>query len=191
MRPVGAEKPIDINIRLIASTNRDLEAEVKKGNFRQDLFFRINVFPLVVPPLRERQEDIPLLAGYFLKRFAKKFKSPVTGFTPRALKYLSLFDWPGNVRELENEIERAMALAVNEKRISVAHLSEKVVISARHASAAQVGRLKLKDATMRLERRMVSDALKQADGNRSRAARILGLTRQGLLNKIDRYQIRQ
>ena len=191
VRPVGAEKPIDINIRLIASTNRDLEAEVKKGNFRQDLFFRINVFPLVVPPLRERQEDIPLLAGYFLKRFAKKFKSPVTGFTPRALKYLSLFDWPGNVRELENEIERAMALAVNEKRISVAHLSEKVVISARHASAAQVGRLKLKDATMRLERRMVSDALKQADGNRSRAARILGLTRQGLLNKIDRYQIRQ
>jgi len=189
VRPVGAERPIDINIRLLASTNRDLEAEVKNGHFRQDLFFRINVFPLVIPPLRERKEDIPLLAGYFLNRFNKKFKSPVTEFTPRALKYLSLFDWPGNVRELENEVERAMVLSVNEKRISVAHLSEKIVTTARQANSEKAGQLKLKDATQRLERKMVSDALKQSEGNRSKAARILGITRQGLLNKIDRYQI--
>jgi transcriptional regulator with PAS, ATPase and Fis domain len=186
---VGAERPIDIDIRLLASTNRDLEAEVKKGRFRQDLFFRINVFPLVIPPLRERKEDIPLLAGHFLKRFREKFKSPVSEFTPRALKYLSMFDWPGNVRELENEVERAMVLSVNEKRICVAHLSEKIVTMARQASSEKAGQLKLKDATQRLERKMVSDALKQSDGNRSKAARILGLTRQGLLNKIDRYQI--
>ncbi len=191
VRPVGAEKPIDIDIRLLASTNRDLEAEVKKGNFRQDLFFRINVFPLVVPPLRERKEDIPLLAGHFLKRFSKKLKSPVTEFTPRALKYLSLFDWPGNVRELENEIERAVALAINENRIGVTHLSEKIVTTARQVSSVQIGRMKLKDATQQLERKMVSEALNQANGNRSQAARMLGLTRQGLLNKIDRYKINQ
>ena len=189
VRPVGAEKPVDIDIRLLASTNRDLETEVKNGKFRQDLFFRINVFPLVVPPLRERKTDIPLLAGHFLERYARKLKRPVTEFTPRALEYLTLFDWPGNVRELENEIERAIALSVNEKRIRVSHLSDKIVTSARQTASVKAGELKLKDATRRLEKKMVTDALKLSNGNRSQAARLLGLTRQGLLNKIERYDI--
>ncbi len=189
VRPVGGDHAIDIDIRLIASTNQDIEAEVRKGNVRQDLFYRINVFPIVIPPLRERKEDIPFLAAHFLNRFAEKMNSPVTGFTSRVLEYLSRFDWPGNVRELENEIERAVTLAGKEEKIKVNHLSEKITAAARQSLPAKVTRLPLKEATERIERQMVVNALQQADGNRSRAASLLGLSRQGLLNKIERYNL--
>ena len=190
VRPVGGEHAIDIDIRLIVSTNKDLEAEMKKGNFRQDLFYRINVFPIVIPPLRKRREDIPFLATHFLNRFAEKLSSPVTGFTPRVLEYLSRFNWPGNVRELENEIERAVTLAGEEDKVKITHLSEKLKAAARQALPAKVTRLPLKEATERIERQMVANALQHADGNRSQAANLLGLSRQGLLNKIERYNIK-
>ncbi len=189
IRPVGSDKTTDVNIRLIASTNLDLEELVKKGRFRRDLLYRINVFPIEVPPLRKRREDIPLLAVHFLDRYKARAGQSIAGFTPRALDYLSHFDWPGNVRELENEIERAVTLAGNSNKINVGHLSEKITSSARSALPVQVTNLSLKDATQQMEEQMVKNALKQANGNRSQAAGILGISRQGLLNKIERYKL--
>ena len=116
-------------MRFIASTNRILEEEVKKGNFRKDLFYRINVFPIMLPSLRERRENIPLLADHFLKKHAKKLKRPVAGLTSQALDLLSRYDWPGNVRELENEIERALTLAGREGKIQAEYLPAKINIS--------------------------------------------------------------
>ncbi|MFV9646598.1 MAG: sigma 54-interacting transcriptional regulator, partial [Desulfobacterales bacterium] len=126
LRPVGGSRTINVDVRLIASSNRDLEEEVRKGNFRKDLFYRINVFPVTLPPLRERREDIPLLAAHFLKKFAKKLKRPAVRLTPQAVDLLSRFDWPGNIRELQNEIERALTLAGRDKEIGEGYLSEKI-----------------------------------------------------------------
>lgn len=189
IRPVGSDQTIDINIRLIASTNLDLEDEVKQGRFRRDLFYRINVFPIQIPPLRQRREDIPLLATHFLTRYARQANRTITGFTPQAIDYLSRFDWPGNVRELENEIERAVTIAGKSDTVKVTHLSEKISAAARQALPNYVSNLHLKEATEQMERKMVTNALQQSTGNRSKAAGILGISRQGLLNKIERYKI--
>ena len=190
IRPVGGSEYRRVEFRLISSTNRDLLEEVKKGRFREDLFYRIQVFPIVLPPLRERKEDIPLLAAHFLEQFAAKFNRPVARLTPGALEQLMLFDWPGNVRELENEIERALTLAGDDGEITEAYLSERIKLSADYDSPSDVPPATIQEATAQVERKMVMDALRKTDGNRSRAARILGLTRQGLLNKIARYEIK-
>jgi len=144
----------------------------------------------VIPPLRERKEDIPLLAAHFLEEFALKFKRPVARLTPGALGMLMQFDWPGNVRELENEIERALTLAGDDSEIAEVYLSERIKQSADYDGFSGAPAATIQEATVRMERKMVTDALRQSDGNRSQAARILGLTRQGLLNKIRRYEIK-
>ena len=190
LRPVGGSQYRKVDVRLIASTNRNLEEEVQKGNFRKDLFYRIHVFPITLPPLRERREDIPLLAAHFLKKFAKKFKRPAARLTPQTLDLLSRFDWPGNVRELENEIERAMTLAPRDGEIKEEHLSEKIKASSGKTLSIHETEGRLKEVTERIEQRMVLEALQKTRGNRSQAARLLGLTRQGLLNKIARYNIK-
>ena len=190
IRPVGGSRYQHVNFRLISSTNRDLLQEVKKGRFREDLFYRIQVFPIVIPPLRERKEDIPLLAAHFLEQFALKFKRPVARLTPGALEMLMRFDWPGNVRELENEIERALTLAGDDGEITEAYLSERIRQSAEFDGLSDAPPATIQEATARVERKMVKDALRKSGGNRSQAARILGLTRQGLLNKIRRYEIK-
>jgi Nif-specific regulatory protein len=190
LRPVGGTHHRAVDVRLITSTNRNLEEEVRKGTFREDLFYRIHVFPITVPPLRERREDIPLLAAHFLKEFAKKLKMPGPRLTPRVLDLLSWFDWPGNVRELENEIERAMTLAGREGEIREDHLSEKIKASSGKGISLLKAEGKLKEVTEEIEQRMVLEALRKTRGNRSQAARVLGLTRQGLLNKIARYNIK-
>ena len=189
IRPVGGSEYKQVEFRLISSTNRDLLQEVKKGRFREDLFYRIQVFPIVIPPLRERKEDIPLLAVHFLEQLALKFERPVARLTPGALEMLMQFDWPGNVRELENEIERALTLAGDDSEISEAYLSERIKQSADYDGLSGASTATIQEATARMERKMVKDALRQSGGNRSQAARILGLTRQGLLNKIRRYEI--
>jgi Nif-specific regulatory protein len=190
LRPVGGTRYRKINVRLIASTNRDIEEEVKKGDFRADLFYRINVFPITLPPLRERREDIPLLSAHFLKKFAKKLKRPAARFTPRALDLLSGFDWPGNIRELENEIERALTLAGKKGEIREEHLSQKICGSSEMHISIPDTDLSLQEVTERIEKQMVSETLYKTGGNKSRAARMLGITRQGLLNKIVRYNIK-
>ena len=189
VRPVGGSEYKQLDFRLISSTNRDLHEEVKKGKFRDDLFYRIQVFPIIIPPLRDRKEDIPILAAHFLKEFALKLKRPQAHLTPVALEILANYDWPGNVRELKNEIERALTLAGSCNEIKKKYLSERIRKSAGYDIIDEKSPASLKEATERLERKMVMDAVRLSNGNRSMAARMLGLTRQGLLNKIKRYEI--
>ena len=188
-RPVGASHYINVNVRIIACTNRNLKAEMGKGNFREDLYYRVNVFPLTIPPLRERKEDIPHLAAYFLKEIAQKFKRPVPQLTSVALELMTAYDWPGNVRELQNEMERALTLAGTHKEISEEYLSTKIFDSMEDSAVGFKKSGTLQEVTERIEKQMVSEALEKAGGNRSRASSLLGITRQGLLNKIKRYQI--
>jgi Nif-specific regulatory protein len=188
-RPVGGSHFIKVNVRIIASTNRNLEEEVAKGNFRKDLYYRINVFPITIPPLRERKDDIPLLTAYFLNIFAKRSKKTTPLLTPRALELLSQYHWPGNVRELKNEMERAFTLAGTNNEISVQYLSKKIRSSNEAASSTFIGSGTMQQVVERIEKQMVCEALEKTTGNRSHAAAILGITRQGLLNKIKRYNI--
>jgi len=188
-RPVGGSHYLQANVRIIACTNRNLEQEVAQGNFREDLFYRINVFPITLPPLRERKEDVPLLAAHFLQQFAEKFKRPLPRLTSTALELLSSYSWPGNVRELQNEIERAFTLAGSEKVISEACLSNRIYESDSPPAADYDNGGTLQEVTERIEKQMVHEALEKAAGNRSHAASMLGITRQGLLNKIKRYRI--
>ena len=190
IRPVGGSRYRQVNFRLISSSNRDLFEQVKEGNFREDLFYRIQVFPIVIPPLRERKEDIPLLAAHFLETRAARLDTSLAQLAPAALDTLMQYDWPGNVRELENEIERALTLAGHDTEITAEYLSERVKSTSPINGAPVAGAATLKEATARVERQMVLDALRKSGGNRSQAARDLGLTRQGLLNKIARYEIK-
>ncbi|MBZ2172861.1 sigma 54-interacting transcriptional regulator [Nitratidesulfovibrio sp. SRB-5] len=181
---VGSDQTLRVDVRIIAATNRDLRAEVEAGRFRQDLYYRLNVVTLHVPPLRERVEDIPLLAGHFLRRFTEKNGKRVKGFTPQAMDRLLKHDWPGNVRELENAAERAVVLLVGE------YISERELP---HAIAGEDG-----DATCavprfngmtleEIERAAILDAMDVSEGNKSEAARRLGITRKTLHAKLNRY----
>jgi len=188
IRRIGGHRRIRVNVRLLASTNRDLMAEVKKGNFRKDLFYRINVFPVTLPPLRKRMEDIPLLAAHILRKTAAGLNVPVPRLSSRAMYLLQNFDWPGNIRELENEIQRAMALAAGQQVIGEEFLSPKLYGGDNLPLPQTRGRT-LKEITANIEARLINETLQQTGGNRSQAASVLGLTRQGLLNKIKRYHI--
>ena len=189
VRPVGGSRYHQVEFRLISSSNRDLQQEVEKGTFRADLFYRVQVFPIKLPALRERKEDIPLLAAHFLEKFARKRKQPATRLTPRALYLLVQFNWPGNVRELENEMERALTLAGEDREIRAEYLSEKLSTSAGHPPPPLTDGLTLNVAVEQIERQLITQALCDTGGNRSKAARKLEITRQGLLNKIARYKI--
>jgi Nif-specific regulatory protein len=189
VRPVGGSHFREVNFRLITSSNRELLKEVEVGNFRDDLYYRVQVFPIKLPPLRQRKEDIPLLAAHFLEKYAKKLNQPVARLTPWALDLLVQFDWPGNVRELENEIERALTLAGGDREIQASYLSEKITGTVGKIDTNQMDGMSLRDAIERMELQMVTRALRDTGGNRSKAARMLGLTRQGLINKIARYKI--
>jgi Nif-specific regulatory protein len=190
-RPVGGRQPLRVNVRVIAATNKDLEKEVHVGRFREDLYYRINVFQITPPTLRARKEDIPLLAHHFLKKYARKNNRNAPNMCPHAIDFLVRFDWPGNVRELENEIERALTMAGGSSTITEEMLSLKIRRIA-HDSANESYRDSsetLKDLVGRVEGTKIREALAAAGGNRSRAAKKLGLSRQGLHNKIAAYKI--
>ena len=189
VRPVGGSRYQQVEFRLISSSNRDLLEEVKGGRFRADLYYRVHVFPIVLPPLRERKDDIPLLSAHFLDKFARKFKRPTARLTPQVLACFMQYGWPGNIRELENEIERALTLAGGDREIKTDYLSEKIIGGPAKEATIPTEGLTLQKAIEQMERQMVAHALEVAKGNRSQAARDLGLTRQGLLNKINRYNI--
>ncbi len=190
-RPVGGSRSQQVHVRVIASTNRNLSEEVKKGNFREDLFYRINIFQITPPPLRQRKEDILALANHFLLKYAGKNNHPIPTLTPLALDLLMQFDWPGNVRELENEMERAQAMARGGRTISYEYLSDKIKqLRQNHADDATEKRpVSLKDAVRWTEKNMIKEALTSSGGNQTKAAKALGLSRQGLLNKIAAYKI--
>ncbi|MBI5520630.1 MAG: sigma-54-dependent Fis family transcriptional regulator [Desulfovibrio sp.] len=183
---VGGDHPIKVDVRILAATNRDLLHEVELGRFRQDLFYRLNVVTLALPPLRERVEDIPLLAMHFLKKFAVKNGKQVKGFTPEAMDRLLKHPWPGNVRELENGIERAVVLLAGEY-IGGRDLPETMAqadAESQHSGAGLTG-LTLDE----IERVAILEALEQAGGNKSETARTLGITRKTLHAKLQRYGV--
>ena len=181
---VGENQPRQIDARIIAATNRNLEAEVKEGKFREDLYYRLSVFPIDLPPLRQRRDDIPLLAQHFLEK--RRGKNAI-GFTPEALNALGRYDWPGNVRELENEIERALVLISEGNVIALEALSEKIVPSQQERSWRREG--KLKDVLAGVERDMISEAFDACGGNKTRMSDHLGISRYTLLQKMKEYGI--
>jgi Nif-specific regulatory protein len=189
LRPVGGSRFTRVKFRLISATNRDLPKEVSAGRFREDLYYRINVFPITLPPLRERTADIPLLIDHFIKIHSKKQKRTVQRLSPRAMDYLMHYRWPGNIRELENEIERAILLAAPGPTIGKTHLSRRIITRDLPPSLPKKSGDKLRSYVQRIEKQWIEKTLEKTNGNRTRAARILGLTRQGLLKKMNRYDV--
>lgn len=189
IRPVGESSAHTVDVRLLAATNHELPELVSQGLFREDLYYRINVFPITIPPLRKRMEDIQILARHFLDKLAIRTGKVVKGIDPAALDLLVQHPWPGNIRELENEIERAHILTADGGYISVRCLSPRIT---RTRDKSMRNRLPetaptLKEAVEDLEIRMVEEALEKTKGNRSTSAKLLGLSRQGLINKIRKY----
>jgi DNA-binding NtrC family response regulator len=182
---LGGTELISVNVRIIAATNRNLQAAVKDGKFREDLFYRINVVPIALPPLRERKEDIPELAEFFLRRFSLEAKKDFLRIADDALAKLSTFDWPGNVRELANVIERAVVLG-EPPAIQADDLP--VNILAVSGPSASITRLNYQDTVDEYRREVIVKALQQSNGNRTAAAKLLGLDRayfQKLLKSFD------
>jgi DNA-binding NtrC family response regulator len=184
---VGGTRSIKLDVRIVAATNVDLRRAVAEGRFREDLFYRLNVLPVVVPPLRARASDIPLLVDHFVKRYAHEFNKTITGLTPDALAVLSAYPWPGNIRELQNVIERVLAL-VDGPRVGVDDLPLDLALPATPESPA-TGMIPLNEASDQFERQMVLRVLKRVKGNRSEAARILGLHRNSLKHKLVRWKV--
>lgn len=181
---LGGSKVIKVDVRLVVASHKDLEAMVEAGDFRQDLFFRLNVVPVILPPLRERSGDIPDLALHFLKRYTAKNKKDIRAIHPLALNAMMHHDWPGNIRELENCIERAVILCQGEQ-ISLQELPPQLQPKGDIDQAPQTRKsgLTLKD----MEREMIRTTLDETDGNKSQTAKKLGIARQTLKNKIKEY----
>jgi len=189
IKPVGAEQVRKVDVRIISATNRSLDEDVREGKFRKDLFFRLSVFPIELPPLRKRDGDIPLLASIFLQQFSAKNHKSFKGITPRALDYLSKYPFPGNVRELQNEIERAVAIAEDGQYIDLRHLSEKICSEVGQQKPPDILQGSLKEMVENLEKAALKDAIAKHLGNKTRVAEELGLSRFGLMKKMQRYGI--
>ncbi len=181
---VGGTHQLQVDVRVIAATNRDLGQAVECGSFRRDLFYRLNVFPITLPPLRERPEDIPLLAQHFLSRFSSEMGKPIDAISEAAMSYLQHHPWPGNVRELQNVMERAVILAEN-PRITPRDL----VIPGQAAQPLDVSIPPQGISLEALENRLIKKALEIARGNQSQAARLLGLTRHALRYRMEKHNL--
>ncbi len=201
IQPLGEQRPIKVDVRIIAATNTDLEEMVAGSRFREDLYYRLNVIRLRVPPLRERRSEIPTIVSYYINHYSAKFGRKDIQITPQAVDLLMVCDWPGNVRQLCNEIQRVVARAEDAALITPDQLSpelKKTSAPTTPASSAStlasmpgstLPNVTLADALEEVERRMIADALRKHAGNISRAARELGLTRRGLYLKLERYQL--
>jgi transcriptional regulator with PAS, ATPase and Fis domain len=168
---VGGTHPIKVNIRLIAATNRNVEEAMKEGSFRKDLYFRLNVVSVTMPALRERREDVPLLATYFVQKYSRQANRPVSGISPEAHILLKHYDWPGNVRELENALERAVVLGSSD-HIRPEDLPEALV---ERNEPSEEGILRYHDAVNSVKRQLIIKAVEQAGGNFTEAAKLLDL----------------
>jgi DNA-binding NtrC family response regulator len=186
VRRVGADREREVNVRVIAATNRDLEKEVSEGRFRDDLYWRLNVIHLHIPPLRERPFDIPLLVEHFINKIAEKSGQPPLNIMPETLATLTAYSWPGNARELENVIERAVALA-DGHNLTPDDLPGRVRSNGQASSL--IARAKERRITLReLEKEYIIESLRMTGGNKSRAAEILGIDRRTLHRKLDEYR---
>ena len=180
--PLGSTRPVRVDVRIIAATNRDIEAAVKDGSFRTDLFYRLNVVPIHLPPLRERREDIPLLVDHFINEYSRIYGVEPKWLTPEALQRLIEYAWPGNIRELQNAIERAFALS-SQPEITPKDLPAAILRDAPPPADGFTDPLPLEE----VERRNILAALHRSGGNKNEAARILGIDRQRLYRKIEKY----
>jgi two-component system response regulator HydG len=179
---VGSNQTLSVDVRLIAATHRDLAEEVSAGRFRQDLYYRLNVVTIDMPPLRQRREDIPQLARYFLQRYAERNRKAIQGFTPQAMDLLIHYEWPGNIRELENAVERAVVLLTGE------YISERelpLAIAGTPVPDALIGDNVIQPL-VEVEKEVILAALEKTSGNKTEAARRLGITRKTLLAKLSR-----
>ena len=195
VRPVGSTEEVDVDVRVIAATNKDFEAEIAEGRFREDLYYRLSVIPIHLPALRERREDIPLLARFFLERFRKSMEKPIEGIEPEAMRRLESYDWPGNVRELENTIERAVALE-SERRVSMGVLPAKVAGYSPELTSGKDGSADMPasgidfEAQMaEFERRNLLAALQSAGGVRTRAAQLLKISYRSFRHYAKKHNI--
>jgi DNA-binding NtrC family response regulator len=189
---LGSNRAIKVDVRIVAATNTNLEENIQRGTFRRDLFFRLNVIPIRLPPLRERRGDVRLLAQHFLRRFNLQLRRQVPGFVPQAVEVLQRYPWPGNVRELENLIERLVVLGRDNEPISHEDLPLEILLDSPFAEQAFLqekdGLLKARDS---FERQFILKALKRAQGNQSEAARILGIHRNTLIQKMKALDLRE
>ena len=209
VQPIGEKRPIKVDVRVIAATNMPLEEKVANGTFREDLYYRLNVIRLRVPPLRERRSEIPSMISYYLDQYSKRFNKHGINITPQTIDLLMVCDWEGNVRQLTNELQRIIARAVDDETITPSHLSPELRRSAKPLAAFAVDNVKpittfdqpvmpfanlsegqtLEEAVSELEMQMIRSALSRHNWNLSRTALELGLTRKGLYMKLARYGI--
>ena len=196
VRPVGSNEESDVDVRIIAATNKNFEKEIAEGRFREDLYYRLSVIPIQVPPLRERREDIPLLARHFLESFRKVMEKPINAISPQAMRQLEFYDWPGNVRELENTMERAVALESGSE-ISLPVLPDRIAgYSGISAATVSSGRMNIpaegidfEKEMADAERRYLQAALEKADGVRTRAAETLKITYRSFRHYAKKHNI--
>lgn len=200
--PVGGTKEVKVNIRIVSATNKNLEEMVHKGLFRNDLFYRLNVVPIIVPPLRERKEDIPLLINHFLKIHSSRMGLPMPAITPRVVELFLNYSWPGNVRELSNFVERILALC-HESEIDLPHIPDPLkqtltISSLKPADIHHIEKIELppegihlENFIERIERRLIEQALVYAKYSQKKAAKILGLTPRSLRYRLQKYGLSQ
>ena len=196
VRPVGSSASVAVNVRYVAASNRDLGALVAEEKFREDLYYRLKVFPIWLPPLRERREDIPLLGRHFLARFSARMHKRIEDFTPEAVRVLTEYDWPGNVRELSNVVERLVILCT-QGRVGQAHLLESMTLSAGPPAVpqtlAELNELKkrLRDqAVVEVEKAFLLEALRRSDYNVTRAAEQIGMQRPNFQSLLKKHNLR-
>jgi transcriptional regulator with PAS, ATPase and Fis domain len=182
VRPVGSTKAYPVDVRVIAATNRQLEQAMSQGTFRQDLFYRLNVIRITLPPLRERRDDVPALVTHFIRRFNRRFHRDIRGITPDALSALKGFDYPGNVRELENLVERAFAMGAREQ-ITIADLPS---LTARAAGLPVISDRSL-PTLAEVEKDLILRALAVLDNDKEEAARALGISRRTIYRRLKEY----
>ncbi|RLB45143.1 MAG: sigma-54-dependent Fis family transcriptional regulator, partial [Deltaproteobacteria bacterium] len=187
VRPVGSNQVKQVDVRIVAATNRELEKEVSEGRFREDLYYRLKVFPLRVPPLRERREDIPLLAGYFLTRYVQEFGREVGGFSQQAMELLQSYKWPGNVRELENEVQRLVIQVDDGDFVQVDHVSARIRQVENVLDRVKPKKGTLKEMVEQVEKWILHEALRDHGNNKTATAKTLGMTREGLHKKLKNY----
>ncbi len=189
IRPIGANNTRIVDVRIVAATNRNLEQEVQEGRFREDLYYRLKVFPIRVPPLSERREDIPLLANFFLERYSREFGRKLNSLSQTATELLMAYDWPGNVRELENEIQRCVIQAGDEELGGPELLSPRVRKVEGVVDRAGVTKGTLKEMLEQVEKYFLVECLREHDNNKTSAAKTLGITREGLHKKLKQLNI--
>lgn len=190
LTPVGGTEQRKVDVRVVAATNKDLKEMVEDGSFREDLYYRINVINLVVPPLRDRKEDIPILIDHFLSRGCKEKNLPLKTFAKRTMEKIFDYPWPGNIRELENEVERLIVLSGDDVRIPAELLSQRIRDFGGKGKAQGVRVSgKLKDSLEELEKTMIREGLRRTNWNKSRLAKELGISRAGLIMKVEKYNL--